>query len=78
MHPAFDFNKSTVLYIHGFRESVLADSVQTVVSAYLSRNDHNIFALDWSNYSSGSYVAHAVPSVIGVSFSILPLLVILI
>lgn len=38
-----------------------------VVSAYLSRNDHNIFALDWSNYSSGSYVAHAVPSVIGVS-----------
>ncbi|XP_070491648.1 lipase member H-A-like [Chironomus tepperi] len=65
LHPAFNFNKSTVLYIHGFRESVLADSVQTVVSAYLSRNDHNIFALDWSNYSSGSYVAHAVPSVIG-------------
>ena len=67
LHPAYDQNKPSVLYIHGFRQNVLDESVQTVITAYLSRNDHNVFALDWSNYSSGSYIVQAVPNVVGVS-----------
>jgi hypothetical protein len=39
----------------------------TVVSAYLARNDHNIFALDWAEYATRPYAAYAVPNVIGVS-----------
>jgi hypothetical protein len=41
--------------------------VRTVITAYLTRNDTNVFAVDWSNYSTGNYITEAVPHVIGVS-----------
>lgn len=56
-----------MIYVHGYTESLEILSVRTVITAYLTRNDTNIFALDWSNYSTGNYITEAIPHVIGVS-----------
>ena len=56
-----------MIYVHGYTESLDILSVRTVITAYLTRNDTNIFALDWSNYSTGNYITEAIPHVIGVS-----------
>ncbi|CAG9785583.1 unnamed protein product [Diatraea saccharalis] len=56
----FDKNNSTVLYIHGFIETALQESIQVVVSSYLeSKPGTNIILLDWSNMSHGSYLVNA-------------------
>lgn len=52
----------TVLYIHGFLESLNSESVKTVVDAYLWRNDYNIIVLDWSQLAIGNYFFDAVPN----------------
>ncbi|XP_018367591.1 PREDICTED: phospholipase A1 member A-like [Trachymyrmex cornetzi] len=49
-------SKPTVMYIHGFSENVEKKSVQTIVQAYLKRNDHNIIAVDYSKFANDSYV----------------------
>ena len=63
-----DFHKdlNTVLYIHGFRESINSESVETVVNAFLTRKSHNIMVLDWSAYAHGNYVLNAVPNLVKV------------
>lgn len=58
----FDANRPTALYIHGYRETVVSNSVQRIINAYLSRNDHNIIVLDWSHAASGNYFTSAVPN----------------
>lgn len=49
-------NKPTVLYIHGFTEHLEKESVQTVLQAYLKRNDHNIIGVDYGKLVSDSYI----------------------
>lgn len=61
-HENYDQNRMTILYIHGFQESAEADSVQSIVTAYNSRNDHNLIVLDWSEGASGEYFKQAVPN----------------
>ncbi|KAI4501833.1 hypothetical protein M0802_003168 [Mischocyttarus mexicanus] len=54
--PKMDKNKPTVLYIHGYKETVEKQSVSTIVCAYLQRNDHNILAVDYRNISYLNYL----------------------
>ncbi|XP_029173938.1 phospholipase A1 member A-like [Nylanderia fulva] len=56
-HRVFKYsNKPTVLYIHGFTEHLEKESVQTVLQAYLKRNDHNIIGVDYGKLVSESYM----------------------
>ncbi|KAF9822559.1 hypothetical protein SFRURICE_010674, partial [Spodoptera frugiperda] len=43
--PAFDANKPTVLYVHGYVELLTDDSITTVVSAYLKRGGYNVLVV---------------------------------
>lgn len=61
-HENYDQMRMTILYIHGYRESAEADTVQSIVAAYNNRNDHNLIVLDWSDGASGEYFQHAVPN----------------
>jgi predicted alpha/beta-fold hydrolase len=54
-HPDYDRNLPTVLYVHGYTESFHSKSTQTVVEAFIARQNHNILVLDWSTYSKGLY-----------------------
>lgn len=59
----YNASKKTVLYMHGFIEEVVHESVQTIIKAYLARGDHNIIILDWSKLVSGSYIQDALPNI---------------
>ncbi|XP_050451498.1 phospholipase A1 member A-like [Cataglyphis hispanica] len=50
------YSKPTILYIHGYSEHLEKESVQTIVQAYLKRNDHNIIAVDYGKLVSHSYL----------------------
>ncbi|KAL6436730.1 hypothetical protein ACFW04_004868 [Cataglyphis niger] len=50
------YSKPTMLYIHGYTEHLEKESVQTIVQAYLKRNDHNIIAVDYGKLVSNSYL----------------------
>lgn len=65
-YEAFNNSLKTVLYIHGFRESLASESVETVVNAFIKRKSHNILVLNWSVYASGNYITDAVPNLIKV------------
>lgn len=58
----FDILKKTVLYIHGYLEGPDHESVNTIVDAYLERNDHNVLVLNWSQLANGNYFIDAVPN----------------
>lgn len=58
----FDAMKKTVLYIHGYLEGLMHESVNVIVDAYLQRNDHNVLALEWSELAAGNYLIDAVPN----------------
>lgn len=45
----------TVLYIHGFIQSIEANSVQTVKNAYLKNGGYNTLVLDWNILASELY-----------------------
>lgn len=57
-----DRSLPTVLYIHGYKDSVDTEGVSTVVNAYLQRGDHNILVLDWSKLCENDYFRRAVPN----------------
>jgi len=61
-HPEYDNNRPTMLYGYGYTEKYTSLSTQTVVKAFIDRRDHNIFVIEWSNYSDGNYVTHAIPN----------------
>lgn len=61
-HPKYDTNRSTVLFIHGFKESGKRGSAAVVAEAYATRNDHNVIILDWEHEASGNYFINAVPN----------------
>ncbi|XP_034943861.1 pancreatic triacylglycerol lipase-like isoform X2 [Chelonus insularis] len=50
-----DTRKKTVIYIHGFTESINSSSVRAIVDGYLARQDHNILAVDWSVLARENY-----------------------
>ncbi|KAH0954067.1 hypothetical protein HN011_009505 [Eciton burchellii] len=52
-----DKNKPTVLYIHGYTENLMRNSVKTVVQAYLKRNDHNVMGVDYGILANDSYIS---------------------
>ncbi|XP_058789935.1 lipase member H-B-like [Phymastichus coffea] len=54
-----NISKPSVLYIHGYEEHPLNESIQTVVSAYLQRGSDNIIVLDWSSFAFGNYISVA-------------------
>lgn len=65
-HENYDANKTTVMYIHGYLESVESDSVRSIVNAYYTRKEHNLIVLDWADASYGDYFISAVPNAISV------------
>ena len=65
-HEDFDADRKTVLYIHGYRQSLASPSLILVVDAFLKRQTHNILVLDWSAYAYGNYITNAVPNLIQV------------
>ncbi|KAG7190862.1 hypothetical protein KM043_006925 [Ampulex compressa] len=48
-------NKPTMLYIHGFTESLESKSVATIIRAYLKRNDHNLIGVDYRKIAGFTY-----------------------
>lgn len=50
------------MYAYGYTEKYQSMSAQTIVGAYIERDDHNIIVIDWSNYSGGSYIFDAIPN----------------
>lgn len=65
-HDRYNASQATVLYIHGYLESPESDSVNTIVNAYYTRNEHNLIVLDWSDAAYGDYFIAAVPNSITV------------
>ena len=60
----YDVKLETLFYIHGYKENLTTESTETVVNAYLRRNDHNVIVLNWGPYANGSYMTHAVPNLV--------------
>ncbi|XP_031626943.1 lipase member I-like [Contarinia nasturtii] len=58
----FDVLRKTVLYIHSYLEGPEHESVNTIVDAYLQRNDHNVLIMDWSQLAKGNYLIDVVPN----------------
>lgn len=54
-HPNFTKEHKTLLYVFGYTEKYLDESVQTIVSAYILRGGYNILVLDWSDFDGGNY-----------------------
>lgn len=63
-NEAYHNNKTTLFYIHGFRENLTSESVQTIINAFLFRKTHNILVLDWSKYAAGNYMTQAIPNMV--------------
>ncbi|XP_059617747.1 uncharacterized protein LOC132262483 [Phlebotomus argentipes] len=61
-HPSFDTNRPTVLYLHGYLESMEVESIQVIADAYLARGDHNTLILDWAELADGNYLIDAFPN----------------
>lgn len=61
-HNSFEMDRETVIYIHGYVESMEVESIRVIADAYLKRGDHNILILDWAALADGNYVIDAVPS----------------
>lgn len=59
-HPDYDNSRPTMLYGYGYTEKYVTKSTQTVLKAFIERNDHNILVIEWSKYSSGRYVSDAI------------------
>lgn len=57
-------SKRTVIYTFGYTEFYASQSVQTVVSAFLTRDDFNILVFDWSLYDGGNYFLDSLSSVV--------------
>lgn len=68
-HKSFDKNRTTLLYIHGYRENLTSDSVQTIVWAFMTRGSYNILVLDWSDYAAGNYITNAIPNLMKVRWA---------
>lgn len=66
-HERFDPNIPTVLYLHGYIETMQVESSHVIADAYLKRNDHNILLLDWAELADGNYLFDAVPNIKKVS-----------
>lgn len=60
--PEFHPQRKTVIYLHGYIESLLSQSIRVIVDAYLKRGDHNILVFDWSELADGNYFIDAVPN----------------
>ncbi|XP_063829124.1 pancreatic lipase-related protein 2 [Ostrinia nubilalis] len=45
---AFDFTRSTIIYLMGFSESTNGPSTTTLRDTYLTAGDYNFIAVDWS------------------------------
>lgn len=54
-NPKFDSNRKTVLYIHGYIESLTSSTTQMIINAYIKQANYNILVLDWSTLAGGSY-----------------------
>lgn len=63
----FDANRTTILYIHGYNENMGSDTIHRIVNAFLTRKEHNIIVLDWSDAASGNYFINAVPNALTVN-----------
>ncbi|GAB0095882.1 inactive pancreatic lipase-related protein 1 [Sergentomyia squamirostris] len=61
-HHRFDTNRPTVLYLHGYLETMEVESIHVIADAYLARNDHNILILDWAQLADGNYLIDAFPN----------------
>ncbi|XP_031829071.1 pancreatic triacylglycerol lipase-like [Nomia melanderi] len=59
--PLLDKNQMTTIYIHGYTESVDAESVVTVTDAYLSSGlTGNIIAIDYRQIADRNYVVGVI------------------
>lgn len=62
IHPKFDTSKKTVLYCHGYMETLDSESTHVIVNAYIKNGEYNILVLDWSELSNGNYFLEAIPN----------------
>lgn len=67
LDPRFDLNKTTALYIHGYKQTLNADDIHAIVDAYNTRNEQNLIVYDWSQEAGGDYLINAIPNAVAVS-----------
>lgn len=65
----FEKLQPTVIFAHGFLESLESSSVQTIVDSYLFRGGWNVIVIDWSVFARGSYLT-VLPQLKNVGLSI--------
>lgn len=51
----FVASRKTVLYIHGYIESLATSTTRTIINAYIQEVSYNLLVLDWSALAGGSY-----------------------
>ncbi|XP_046627855.1 pancreatic lipase-related protein 3-like [Neodiprion virginianus] len=52
----FNASNPTIVVIHGWQNTYESDMPTTVRDAYLETGDYNVIVVDWSTYSTGSYI----------------------
>lgn len=62
-HPAYDRKNLTTLYIHGYIENQMSDTVVKMKRAYAKRGNNNFITLNWSVGASGPLYPVAVRNV---------------
>lgn len=61
--PGFDVDKTTVILVHGYTDSVLKPIGQVSMQAYLDNGNYNALFLDWGPLAGGLYTT-AVANVV--------------
>lgn len=54
-HPNYNQNHLTILFIHGMKESITIGSSPAIITAYGTRNDHNLIILNWSRIAGAGF-----------------------
>lgn len=57
----FNSNLPTMIYAHGFSETLQSKSVNTIIDAYLFRGGWNVVIIDWSKFAAGNYFLTVLP-----------------
>lgn len=53
---SYDSAKKSVIFAFGWSDTLNSTSVSAFITAYKTRNEHNVFILDWSKYSTLRYL----------------------
>ncbi|KAG5678930.1 hypothetical protein PVAND_008551 [Polypedilum vanderplanki] len=71
----FDISKPTAVYAHGFNSKFLDPDIMGIGEAFISREDHNVIAVDWQKYTSNFFYPEVAGAVDDVASFIVKMLI---